>query len=296
MSKLSLNQQLWNAVQDNDLQMVEAAIVAGADPDFRDAPSDPTSDRAPYGTHSVLHEAVSLGNTVAVQLLLRYGAEQTKDGVYGLTPLHLATLEGNLEITRLLLDNKADPKARCDTGDSVFMTALMGENPYINGVPWFYQKTENPEKLLPLLEMLIEAKVDINAPNDAGETPLWNVIRYQSVPVLEWMIAHGANIHQVTVFDTDLIAEAGLALSRADTWADIPERKREGGLMRRQVVELLTVLHDQGLAWKDIPEEEIVYQYPSHQVHMELKSMWGSLDRGPARPSRTASVTTQQMK
>lgn len=292
MSKLSLNQQLWNAVQENDPIMIEAAIVAGADPDFRDAPRDPTSERAAYGTHSVLHEAVALGHTVAVQLLLHYGAEQCKDGIYGLTPLHLATLIGDLEITRLLLNHQANINARCDTGDTVMMTALMGENPYVNNVPWLNDKMKNPETILALLEMLHEAKADLNAPNDANETPLWNVIRYQGVEVLEWMIANGANIHQKTVFDNDLISEAGHALSRADSWAEIPERRREGGLMRRQVVELLQILHDQGLTWQEISEEEIDFHYPSHQVHMELKSMWSSLDRAPIRQAR-ASFSTQ---
>lgn len=277
MSRLILNQQLWQAACANDIAMVEAALVAGADPDFRDSPNDPTVDDACFSTHSVLHEVAYRGYDQIASLLLRHGAEQCKDGTYGLTPLHLACLGGHLETAAALVVRGADVQAKCDGGDSVLMTAMMGENPYSQYVPWLYQKLDNPERIKALVDLLVKAGADINAANEGGETPLWNAIRYQEADMLEHLIGKGADIHHKNVFGDDLISEAAQSLSRADSWGEIPHRRKEGLSMRKRVLACIENMHQHGVQWTEVSDEELLQRFPSEAMHQQLKALWASM-------------------
>lgn len=290
MSRLILNQQLWQAACANDVAMVEAALVAGADPDFRDSPSDPTADDACFSTHSVLHEVAYRGHSQVAALLLSHGAEQCKDGTYGLTPLHLACLGGHLDTAVSLLARGADANARCDGGDSVMMTALMGENPYSQHVPWLYQKMDNPEAVKALVDLLVKSGTDINGPNEAGETPLWNVIRYHDADMLQHMVSKGADIHHKNVFGDDLIAEAAQSMARADGWGEIPHRRKEGLSMRKRVLECIETMHQNGLQWTEVSDEELLQRFPSEAMHQQLQALWSSMSgKGSVQAARAAT-------
>lgn len=281
MSRLILNQQLWAAACNNDVAMVEAAMVAGADPDFRDSPADPTTEDACFSTHSILHEAAYRGHGGVVDLLLVHGAEQCKDGTYGLTPLHMACIKGHVEVCRLLLP-KAKINARCDTGDTALMTALLGENPYPLTAPPLEKKVADTKRMIELVDLLLDAGGDPNANNDPGETPIWNALRYQQPVVMAHLIERGADIHHTTVFRTTLLAEAGEALARADSWGEIPHRRREAGEMRKRVHGCLTLLHEKGLCWEDIPAADLLNHFPSEGVYHQLRALWKSLEANPA--------------
>ena len=290
-SRLILNQQLWIAACNNDAKMVEMALVAGADPDFRDSPSDPTADEACFSTHSILHEASLRGHVDVVSLLLRHGAEQSKDGLYGLTPLHLACLNGHVEVAKALISRGAQVDARCDTGDTALMTALMGENPYSNSVPWLHEKMAAPDRVKELVDVLVRAGADINAPNDPSETPVWNAIRYHDADMMTHLISHGADINHQTLLDEGLLSEAAQALSRADSWGDIPHRRKEGLNMRKRVLSCLTVLHQNGLQWQELPSEEILLHFPSESIHRQMRAMWMSMaSQGNGQHARSASL------
>ena len=290
-SRLILNQQLWIAACNNDAKMVEMALVAGADPDFRDSPTDPTADEACFSTHSILHEASLRGHHEVVALLLRHGAEQSKDGIYGLTPLHLACMGGHMETAQALIARGAKVDARCDTGDTPLMNALLGENPYSNSVPWLDEKMSNPERVKQLVDLLIRAGADINAGNDASETPLWNAIRYHDADMMAHLITQGGDINHQTLLDEGLVSEAAQALSRADGWGDIPHRRKEGFNMRKRVLACLSVLHQNGLQWQELPSDEILLHFPSESIHRQLRAMWMSMgSQSTGQMARAASI------
>lgn len=291
MSQLSINQQLWAAVCRNDIAIAEAAIVAGADPNFRDAPLDPTDIGACFSTHSLLHEACFRGHEKIVDLLLCHGAEQCQDGTYDLTPLHLACLNGRIDIVKMLLSKGADIKALDGGGDSVLMCAMMGENPYASPPFFLYDKMEKPEKINQLLDLLIAHGADPNQGNEAGETPLWNAIRYQEPSVFHNLISYGADVGHRTVFETDIIAEAAGAISRADVLVDIPQHRKEGNAMRKRVMGCLEIAHAHGLSWREISEEDLLMHYPSEDLYKQMKSLSVSMttaaNMNPVRSSAT---------
>ena len=290
MSQLILNQQLWAAVCKNDTAIVEAALVAGADPNFRDAPLDPTAEGACFSTHSILHEACFRGHEEAVALLLRHGAEQCQDGTYDLTPLHLACLTGRVDIASRLVERGADVKATDGTGDSVLMCALMGENPYATPPVWLYEKMEKPAHIVALLDFLVKAGADPNQPNEAGETPLWNAIRYQGPEVVDKLFSLGADVRQRTCFDTDLIAEAADVLSRADVLSDMTQHRKEGNAMRKRIMACMEIAHQHGLSWREIEAGERLMHYPSEKLYAQMKSLWSSMSAaGTTSPSRNAA-------
>ena len=57
------------------------------------------------------------------RLLLRAGADAKSANRYGMTPLHLAAVNGNADVTRDLLDAGADANAVLPEGETVLMTA-----------------------------------------------------------------------------------------------------------------------------------------------------------------------------
>ena len=81
--------------------VVEALLSAGADFNIR----DPVLGLTP------LHDAARAGYIGSVQKLVRYGADVNLCDEIGNLPLHLAAMEGNLEVIRLLIGRTADPQA-----------------------------------------------------------------------------------------------------------------------------------------------------------------------------------------
>src|SRR5262249_36949885 len=70
-----------------------------------------------------LHWVVRVDDLDTTKLLLRAGAQATKADRYGVTPLALATANGNAEMMRLLLDAGADSNAVDPAGETMLMTA-----------------------------------------------------------------------------------------------------------------------------------------------------------------------------
>jgi ankyrin repeat protein len=58
------------------------------------------------------------------QFLLRHGANVNARGRYYMTPLHLASSKGSLDISRLLIEHGAEVDVRDDEGETPFSDAL----------------------------------------------------------------------------------------------------------------------------------------------------------------------------
>lgn len=99
-SKNGLNEQLFRAVENNDVTNAQLALEQGACPDiyinFR-------------GCTAPLHVAAQKGNIQMVKLLLAYKANPNMRGAYGMYPIVCAALSCNPEIIILLLDAGAYP-------------------------------------------------------------------------------------------------------------------------------------------------------------------------------------------
>ncbi|XP_051232623.1 cyclin-dependent kinase 4 inhibitor C isoform X3 [Dicentrarchus labrax] len=86
--------------------LVQALLVAGADPSVRD----------PVLSLTVMHDAAREGFADSVRVLVDHGADTNVVDEHGNLPLHLAAKEGHLEVIQLLIGLTANPQAPNDLG------------------------------------------------------------------------------------------------------------------------------------------------------------------------------------
>jgi len=96
------------------------------------------------------------------------------------TPLHLATSNGNVAIIGRLLRAGADPDARDASGETLLMTAVRSGN-------------------IDSVAALVERGAAVNAADTATQTtPLMWAVRSNSLPAAKLLIEHGATIDAAT--------------------------------------------------------------------------------------------------
>jgi ankyrin repeat protein len=74
---------------------------------------------------NALHCVVRWGDLAAAKALINAGIDVNKAGDLGYTPLHIACMQGNAEMVKLLVDGGADVFALSE-GDAPFATARLG--------------------------------------------------------------------------------------------------------------------------------------------------------------------------
>ena len=100
-----------------------------------------------------LHIASLTGHLDVVRLLVQDGADKDKESNDGETPLFIATAEGHLEIVRLLLQEGADKDKGDNSGETpLFMASIQGH--------------------LEIVRLLIQEGADKDKENDRGTTAL----------------------------------------------------------------------------------------------------------------------------
>src|SRR5215475_12543396 len=93
--------------------------IGFADTDFSDV--NATSSDG----DNALHCVVRWGDLAATKALVDAGIDVNRAGDLGYTPLHVACVQGNAEMVRLLIENGADVFALSE-GDAPFTTARLG--------------------------------------------------------------------------------------------------------------------------------------------------------------------------
>ena len=135
--------EFFQAIGTGDQQRVAALLSGGIDPNSRDENGD-----------SALSYALGVGEGAIATLLLDQGAD-INGGEGGSTPLQLALEAAEYELVERLIALGADPN-RC-AGDD--------EGTALHVVARGYRDTD-------FFELLLQAGADVNAPDDAGNTPL----------------------------------------------------------------------------------------------------------------------------
>ena len=105
---------LLDHVAERRTPLIEIALWAGADPNFRDR-----------NGRSALPVAVELGDSGIVPLLLDAGADPNAFTSDGEPVAALAVRGGETEILEILLDAGADPNAKDESGISVMVPAVI---------------------------------------------------------------------------------------------------------------------------------------------------------------------------
>ncbi|KAK0609759.1 ankyrin repeat-containing domain protein [Bombardia bombarda] len=85
-------------------------------------------DRLHFLRHTPLHSAVINGNINVTRALLEHGADPSPAASGALTPLHYAAIQGNLELVYLLKNGGADIDAVTDDGQSVLFFTVCNQH------------------------------------------------------------------------------------------------------------------------------------------------------------------------
>ena len=153
------------------LKIVEYLLSQGADPN--------TPDRR-HG--STLQLAARYGAREVVQRLLDAGADASFEGGEGESALLAAALGGHHEVVELLTERGADAGGRGTT--EALCRAARGED----------QK---------IVEKLLEAGASVTNPDIHGWAPLSHAVSSGSLPMVELLIRHGADVNPTTKYGRD---------------------------------------------------------------------------------------------
>ena len=129
---------------------------------------------------TVLHWAVYLDDTDTTTLLIQGGADVNTSNDYGVTPLGLASRNGNAQILRQLLKAGADPN---DSRHAV----NAGETPLMLAA-----RSGQVEAVTTLLD--VETRVNAKETWNGQSALMWATAEGH-VSVVRALIAHGADIH-----------------------------------------------------------------------------------------------------
>ena len=177
------------------MEEVETALLeAGADASIADNQS-----------RTALHMASQAGNKDIIRLLCDNGVDVNGSDQQGKTPLIYAVENGRGEACRLLLELGADKTLTYQNGHNAFdYAAANGMRDVIALLEDEQKKTDDMgnttlhqachQNQSEVVEALLKAgRVDVNAVNDDGDTPLLMVCRNQNVYLAEILLKAGAD-------------------------------------------------------------------------------------------------------
>ncbi|MEM9073072.1 MAG: ankyrin repeat domain-containing protein [Myxococcota bacterium] len=144
------------------VELVRALLDAGVD-----------VDRVSYGTRTAIGSACSAGSVEIVRLLLAAGAN-VNPVRGGWSPLMRAAQRGNVEIVTLLLEAGADANVVNNQKQTALEIARKKKHDAV--------------------VTLLTAETDLNQPDKTGRTPLHHACIKGDVPLIERLLAAGADL------------------------------------------------------------------------------------------------------
>jgi uncharacterized protein len=129
----------------------------------------------PAGADAVVADAAEKMDRAAIRTLLRQRADVNAPQVDGMTALHWAVYQGDLETSELLLRAHANAKAATRYGSTPLSLACANGN----GA---------------LVDLLLKAGAEANAALPGGETPLMTAARVGSLGSVKALLARGATV------------------------------------------------------------------------------------------------------
>jgi len=185
------------------LKMAELLIARGADANIpgSGSPSEVVGNDPEMADFWPLHHAALNGDLDLVKLLVDNRADVNAASVTGYAPLHLAMAGGYQDVARLLLERGARVNARDRHGNTPLHWIAFADGGSVSS----FQNSINikdtytyarigPDAYPPLAALLIDRGADINAVNGHGMTPLGSVNSARNEKVAILLRSKGAEV------------------------------------------------------------------------------------------------------
>ena len=151
------------------------------------------------GSYSVLLAAIGTGDCNTVRWLIEQGVDVNHCDKNGFTAVHIAAMQGNLDVVKLLKESGANIHVENNEGSYSVMLAAIGTGD-CNTVRW-----------------LIEQGVDVNHCDKNGFTAVLNAAQQGNLDVLKLLKESGANIHVQNEMGDNSIMSASIGTGDCNT-------------------------------------------------------------------------------
>lgn len=162
---------LFNAVQNNDIDIAGILLLAGANPNIASAGA---------GGYYPLHDAAYRGQPEMIRLLLQYGAHIDVKNTRGETPLYIAAWQVKREVVLSLLA----------AGANVNIKSKRGDTPLFPGL--YETDAERVRDLPVIIEALLSHGANPNVKDKQGESPLILALSMEKIEIAHILRRYGA--------------------------------------------------------------------------------------------------------
>ncbi|XP_029045985.1 tankyrase isoform X2 [Osmia lignaria lignaria] len=194
-----------------------------------------------------LHNACSYGHFEVTEALLKHGAAVNASDLWAFTPLHEAASKSRAEVCSLLLSEGADPtQLNCHSKSAIDVAPTLELQERLAYPP---SGTDDAEEQLleasksgdlAAVERILQTNphaVNCRDLDGRHSTPLHFAAGFNRVPVVEYLLAHGADVHAkdkgglVPLHNacsyghyevTELLVKHGASVNVADLWKFTP--------------------------------------------------------------------------
>ena len=201
LSSVAVAGLIHEATEEGDLQAVQELVYRGVDVNSLGIRRD--RDRP-------LHIASLFGHFEIAKLLLANGAIADAQTVKGYTPLHIASFSGHSEIVKLLIANGADMHMKTRYGQTALHYSLV--NASVNSNFSWNLGPSSRNLSIETAKFLIENGANVNAEDDAGDTPLHTASKGKSLDLIKLLVENGANINKTNSFVLSLARPLNYAI------------------------------------------------------------------------------------
>ncbi len=200
VSKNEISEALIETAHYNDVKMTKLLIKYGADVNY--------IDHHYYSTPLI--EAAYFNSVEVAKILLDKGADPKlspkNDDIC--IPIMIAIDQGNLEMTKLLLEKENNMNYVYSNKKTLFSYAMNARNfnkkitqllmdkgalPNLNGYSWIFAGDSN-EEIKEKVEFSVENKLDINSKDESGSTALNEAVIMDDINLVKLLVEKGVDL------------------------------------------------------------------------------------------------------
>jgi ankyrin repeat protein len=156
---------LWNAIWNNDTEMVKLLLKNGADPKQKYKNKDENV--------GLLEITAQEGLLKITQLLVEKGADIHERSQQGFTPLRIASRNGRADIVKYFISKGSEVDTRGNDGATPLEHAASKGH-------------------LEIVKILVQNGADVNIQDKEGDSPLGEAAKHGFVDVVKYLLSKGA--------------------------------------------------------------------------------------------------------